>query len=99
MNGFDVLNKKKGNFFKEITLLFVICVGIVLFATGVVRGRCISIGYDLSRMSEEIEQLRVRIDNSEASRSAVISKEILFQLATDSGFILMEDGKTFNVQR
>ena len=99
MKNFDALNKKKGNYFKEMTLLFVLCVGVILFAMGMVRGRCISKGYDLSRMTEEIEQRRVSIDKFEASRSAVISKEILFPLATDRGFVLMQDGKTFNVQR
>ena len=99
MKNYETVNKKKGGYFKETTLFFVICVGIVLFATGIVRGRCISRGYDLSRMAEEIEQRRINTDKLETVRSAMISKEILFPLAADRGFILMQDGKTFNVQR
>ncbi len=99
MSNFSALNKKRGNHFKEMTLLFVVCVGIIVFAMGITRGRCISKGYDLSGMAAEIEQRRIRIERSEAARSAMLSKEVLFPLATDKGFILMQEGKTFNVQR
>ena len=99
MKNLDELNRSKKSYFKEITLIFIICIGVVIFAMGIVRGRCISKGYALSNMAEEIERRKIRIDRYEASRSNMISKEILFPLAADKGFIFMEEGKTFNVQR
>ena len=99
MNNFEGLNKKRGVCFKELTLIFILCVGIIVFAMAIVRGRCISKGYDLSNMAAEIEQRRIRIEQYEVALSSMVSKEILFPLAADKGFIFMQEGKTFNVQR
>ena len=98
MKSLDAVNKCRNNHFKVTTLAFIVFVGFLVFTMGIIRGRCISEGYVLSNMAEEIEHRKILIDKCEASRSAMISKEILFTLAGRE-FIFMEEGKTFNVQR
>ncbi|MDR2869932.1 MAG: hypothetical protein LBV04_05750 [Deferribacteraceae bacterium] len=85
-------------YFKAITLMFVIVAVSLLFVTGIVRGQCISKGYELSALADSVEQQRIAMERAESSRSKILSKENLFLLANQKGFVMMSEGRTFNVQ-
>lgn len=92
-------NKKKSNRLKGATLLFLLTVCVLVFSMGIVRGKCISKGYTLSKMATEIENCRLQAERIESDRISMVNKETLFSLASEKGFILMQEGKTFNVER
>jgi TPP-dependent indolepyruvate ferredoxin oxidoreductase alpha subunit len=83
---------------KGISLLFVVCALLMLSAMGIVRGKCVATGYELSRMANTLEALRIDMEKIESDRSVVASKEQLFNMANSRGFIFKEEGKAFNVK-
>ncbi|MDR2884431.1 MAG: hypothetical protein LBV09_04925 [Deferribacteraceae bacterium] len=83
---------------KLLTILTIICAAFLVFSIGTVRTKCISKGYELSRLTDTLEERRISIERIEADRSAMVSKEKLYPIAAERGFILRQEGKTFNVQ-
>jgi hypothetical protein len=97
MNQFVSLSGRN-NRTKGIMLLFLVCMAFMVFAMGIVRGKCITKGYELSRMVGTLESMRIDMEKIEADRSVIVSKEQLYPVAYRYGFIFRQEGKTFNVQ-
>ena len=83
---------------KLATFIFAITLVILLFTMSIIRGQCISTGYELSKLTDDVEKRRIKIESLEALQARVLNKEALFNAATERGFILMNEGRTFNVQ-
>ncbi|MDR2105031.1 MAG: hypothetical protein LBP51_04670 [Deferribacteraceae bacterium] len=81
------------------TLLFFLLLCAEVFALGIVRGKCISKGYELSTLAKSIEVKKLAIESAESERLNYISKDKLFNIASQKGFVLKQEGKTFNVER
>ena len=91
--------KEKKTYFKETTVFFGLTLSVLLFSMVIIRGQCINKGYELSGMASEIEGKRIEYEAVEAERLRSYNKEHLFVLAAERGFVLMQEGKTYNVGR
>lgn len=80
------------------TFVFAVIFISLVFAMSIVRSQCIGAGYELSQLSSEVEKRRIVIESIEARQAKVLNKEALFNTAMERGFILMSEGRTFNVQ-
>ncbi|MDR2400361.1 MAG: hypothetical protein LBD73_01760 [Deferribacteraceae bacterium] len=92
-------NGFKGGWLKGVTLLFFLLLCAEVFAMGLVRGKCISKGYELSSLAKQIELKKLTLEVTEGERLNYISKDKLFSIAAQKGFVLKQEGKTFNVER
>ena len=95
LNYIAELNRR---YFKAITFVFIVLSISLLFVTGLVRGQCIAKGYELSRLSGDVEQRRIAMERIDGNRPKILSKENLFALASQKGFVMMGEGRTYNVQ-
>ena len=93
------MSKEKKTYFKEATVVFALVLSVLLFAMVIIRGQCINKGYELSGMASRIEEKRIDYESVEAERMRAYNKEHLFVLAAERGFVLMQEGKTYNVGR
>ncbi len=99
MERYDAINRKKTSINKGATVFFALFLCGVLFTMGIIRGKCISKGYELSFMAQQIEDRRIELEKLEGTKLGYVNKEKLFPLASERGFIMMQEGKTFNVGR
>jgi hypothetical protein len=90
---------KTGGWLKGVTLLFFLLLCAEVFALGIVRGKCISKGYELSAMTKQIEERKLSLEMAESERLNYLNKDKLFSIAAGKGFVLKQEGKTFNVER
>lgn len=91
------MEKKKMN--TTSTFIFLVVAASILFAVSMVRGQCISKGYELSKKAALIDQKRLDIEKAEAESSILLGKERLFRLANERGFVYKQEGKTYNVEQ
>jgi hypothetical protein len=91
--------RSRGGWLKPVTVLFFILLCAEVFTMGIVRGKCISKGYELSAMSKQIETRKLSLETVESERLNYISRDKLFSIAAQKGFVLKQEGKTFNVER
>jgi hypothetical protein len=92
-------NNDEKSWLKGVTLLFFLLLCAEVFALGIVRGKCISKGYELSTMAKQIEEKKLSLEVTESERLSYLNKDNLFSIAARKGFVLKQEGKTFNVER
>jgi cell division protein FtsL len=83
----------------SVTFVFALLVVAVLFATQVNRMKCTNAGYHHSELTKEIDKLKLRLEKVENERLELVNKERLFPIAAQKGYVLKQEGNTYNVVR
>jgi cell division protein FtsL len=83
----------------SVTFVFALLIVAVLFATQVNRMKCTNAGYYHSELTKDIDKLKLRLEKAENERLDLISKERLFPIAVQKGYVLKQEGNTYNVIR
>jgi hypothetical protein len=90
--------KQKGHI-KSATAIFLLLGTVLLFSISIIRGQCINKAYELSALDKYMGQRRMDYEQIESERLRDFNKERLFVLAGERGFVLMQEGRTYNVGR
>lgn len=77
------------------TLIFVFCMAILM----IFRQHCISEGYKISELSNELDRKSLRYEAVSQKYSDALRWEVLFNKAEDMGFIFPAGGKVYYVQK
>jgi ribosomal protein RSM22 (predicted rRNA methylase) len=65
----------------------------------IVRNKCITIGYEISELSQELESSSLVAERLSLEYSKVARNEVLIEKGLKSGFKLIDTGRVFYVQR
>ncbi len=65
----------------------------------IVRNKCITVGYEISELSQELESSSLVAERLSLEYSKVARNEILIKKGLKAGFALIDTGRVFYVQR
>lgn len=99
---YDGSDEKSLQLFSFVQPIFIVTfmLAIIFVSTLIiVRNKCITVGYAISTLSQELESSSLVAERLSLEYSKVARNEILINKGLKAGFTLIDTGRVFYVQR